>query len=221
MPPASTNLFPDTLSAPELNTNTRALADNCNTITELREAVENFKELTICKTATNTVFADGNAQGGIMIIGEAPGANEDAQGIPFCGISGQLLDRMFAAIGMNRQQHLYISNTVFWRPPNNRPPTEQEQAVCLPFVQKHIALAQPKLLILAGGSATKALLDPHLGITKLRGRLHEYRNNYMGNAVTTAVLFHPSYLLRNPAQKRLAWEDLLEIRQYAEAQGIL
>jgi len=191
----------------------RALADGIKTLAELEAAVRAFDGCAIKKTASKTVFADGNPQAKIVIIGEAPGGEEDKQGIPFCGPSGKLLDRMLAAIGLDRTL-VYISNTVFWRPPGNRQPTHEETSICLPFVEKHIALVAPKLLILSGGTATTTLLGKEVSISRLRGKFYEYENAYLAAPIPTVVTYHPSYLLRSPAQKRLAWDDLLMIKGF-------
>lgn len=196
----------------------KKLADAAQTRDQLKQAVLAFEGCALKKLATNTVFSDGNPESSIMLIGEAPGAQEDQQGIPFCGPSGQLLDKMFATIGLTRQ-NIYISNTIFWRPPGNRQPSKEELAICQPFVEKHIALINPKLLVLCGGTAVGAMLRRDIGISKLRGKFHEYSNSYMDKPVPTAVIFHPSYLLRSPGQKRLAWHDLLRIRQHLEESG--
>ncbi len=191
----------------------RALADKCNTLEELREAVKNFDGCSIKKTATNTVFSDGNPKAKVMFIGEAPGEQEDIQGIPFCGASGKLLDTMLGWAGFSRKENFYISNTLFWRPPGNRKPTPEEIAICRPLVEKHIALINPKLLVLVGGTATAALLETKTGISKLRGKYYEYSNGYLeGRKIPVGVLFHPSYLLRSPGQKRYAWQDMLSIK---------
>jgi uracil-DNA glycosylase len=186
---------------------------------ELETAVRAFDGCVIKKTASKTVFADGNPKAKIVIIGEAPGAQEDMQGIPFCGPSGQLLDRMLASIGLDRTK-VYISNTVFWRPPGNRQPSMEETAICLPFVEKHIALVNPALLILSGGTATTTLLQRDQSISRLRGKFYEYSNPYLEKPLATAVTYHPSYLLRSPGQKRLAWNDLLMIKNFLEENKI-
>ncbi|WCR58149.1 uracil-DNA glycosylase [Wolbachia endosymbiont of Ctenocephalides felis wCfeJ] len=191
----------------------RKLASKCNSVDELRSAVKSFEGCEIKKTATNTVFSDGNPNAKIMLVGEAPGANEDLQGIPFCGASGILLDKMLGAINLDRTK-VYISNTVFWRPPGNRKPADLELDMCRPFVEKHIALVSPQILILVGGIACYSLLDSTKTISALRGRFHTYTNQYLPHSITTAAIFHPAYLLRQPAQKRLAWEDLKKIREY-------
>lgn len=193
----------------------RELANNCSSIAELEDALRKFDGCAIKKTATKTVFADGNPQAGVMLIGEAPGAQEDMQGIPFCGASGQLLDKMLLSIGLDRTK-TYISNTIFWRPPGNRQPNETEIATCLPFVEKHIALVSPKLLILLGGTATTALLKKDQSISRLRGKFYDYNNEYLNSLIKTALIYHPSYLLRQPLYKKQAWQDLLLIKHFLE-----
>lgn len=192
----------------------RKLADKATTLEDLRHAVSHFDGCTLKKTAKNTVFSDGIPGSPVMLIGEAPGADEDRQGIPFCGASGQLLDMMLKSIGLERSRNFYITNTLFWRPPGNRTPTPDELNICLPFVEKHIAISNPKLLILVGGTAAKNLLGETAGITRLRTRKFEYKNQYIINSIPTRVVFHPSYLLRQPAHKRMAWQDLLAIRAF-------
>lgn len=204
---------------PQAIAKARALADHCGTLAELEQAVRGFDGCALQRTATKTVFADGNPQAKIMLIGEAPGASEDQQGIPFCGTSGMLLDRMLAAIGLDRQK-VYITNTLFWRPPGNRQPSPEELAICEPFVEKHVALIAPRLLILSGGTATSALLKKDTSISRLRGKLYEYSNRYLPQPVPVAVTYHPSYLLRQPTQKRLAWADLLMVQRFVEEQKI-
>jgi DNA polymerase len=194
----------------------RRLADEATTIEALEAAVRGFEGCAIKRTATKTVFCDGNRQAGLMLIGEAPGAQEDAQGIPFCGPSGWLLDKMFAAIGYDRTS-FYITNTVFWRPPGNRQPNAEELAICKPFVERHIALIDPKLLVLVGGTAAKAVLGTETGVTRLRGKAYSYRTPYADKDYPVAVIYHPSYLLRQPAQKRATWGDLLAIKMQMEA----
>jgi DNA polymerase len=189
----------------------RALADKAETLADLEAAVRAFDGCAIKRTATNTVFADGNPAARLMLIGEAPGAQEDAQGIPFCGPSGQLLDRMFAAIGYDRTR-FYITNTLFWRPPGNRQPNAEELAICKPFVERHIALIDPEILVMVGGTATKAMLATEQGITRLRGKRFTCRTPYRDKDYATHVIYHPSYLLRQPEQKRATWQDLLAIK---------
>lgn len=199
----------------------RHAADAADSLEALRHAVETFEGCSIKKTANNTVFCDGKAESDIMFIGEAPGANEDIEGIPFCGASGKLLDQMIECIGLSRQENCYITNTLFWRPPGNRRPTPEEIAMCRPFVEKHIALFKPKLIILVGGTAIASVLNSKLGITKMRGKFYDYTNHYLENPIQTTVLFHPSYLLRSPGQKKHAWHDLIGIKHYLHEQNIL
>lgn len=191
----------------------RELADAAATLEQLREAVENFDGCALKKTASKTVFADGNPKAEVMLIGEAPGAEEDRQGIPFCGPSGKLLDAMFASISLTRET-FYISNGIFWRPPGNRTPTPEEIAICRPFVEKHIALIKPKALVLIGSSAIRGLLETDTGITRMRGKTYEYMNAYLETPITSFVVFHPSFLLRQSAQKRLSWHDLLALEDF-------
>lgn len=181
------------------------------TLEELRSAFEAFDGCPLKETATNFVFADGTPGARLMFIGEAPGAEEDRQGLPFVGPAGQLLDRMLAAIGLDRTQ-AYITNILPWRPPGNRNPTDAEIAACLPFLERHISLADPEVLIFVGGTAAKTLLRRSEGIMRLRGKWMTYEP-VSGTPVTARALLHPAYLLRQPAQKRETWRDLLEIKQ--------
>ena len=158
----------------------------------------------------NLVFADGNPDGRVMLIGEGPGSEEDRRGLPFVGASGQLLDRMLACIGLDRAQ-VYISNVLFWRPPGNRTPTDAEVAACLPFVERHIELANPDFLVLLGGMSAKTLLARTEGILRLRGRWRPYQHAGMATPIPALPTLHPAYLLRQPQQKRLAWRDLLSL----------
>ena len=146
-----------------------------------------------------------------MLVGEAPGADEDRLGKPFVGVSGQLLDRMLAAIELDRET-VYISNVINWRPPGNRSPSSSEIAVCMPFIQCHIELIKPDILLFVGGVAAKALMETSQGITRLRGRWMEYQSDGLEKAIPSMAIFHPAYLLRSPAQKALAWKDLQAIR---------
>ncbi|MDD2840121.1 MAG: uracil-DNA glycosylase [Rickettsiales bacterium] len=191
----------------------RELADSANTIDELKNIVENFDGyLEIKKLAKNTVFGEGNTKPDILILGEAPGNNEDIEGRPFCGQSGELLDNMFKAIGIPRKD-LYITNTLFWRPPGNRTPTEQEVAICRPFVEKHIALINPKIIVFMGSTALTSLIETDLTITKARRQLFDYTNQYLqGKNIKSTPLFHPSYLLRQSGKKKDAWGDLLFVK---------
>lgn len=185
-----------------------------STLEELKSAVMCFEGCALKQTAISTVFADGLPSAKIMLIGEAPGASEDQQGIPFCGESGKLLDEMIASIGLSRKKNVYITNTIFWRPPGNRQPTTQEIEACRPFVEQHIALIRPKLLILVGGTAVTSLLGPSYQISKIRQEYYFYTNKYLNYNITTTAIFHPAYLLRQPMQKRSAWYDLLKIKEF-------
>jgi DNA polymerase len=188
----------------------KALAAATRNLNELEAAVRGFDGCALKKTAMNTVFADGVPGAGLVIVGEAPGADEDRIGRPFVGRSGQLLDRMLAAIGIDRTG-CYIMNTLYWRPPGNRTPTADEVAACLPFVLRQIALARPKVLVLCGNAALQALLGK-TGITRLRGRWQELVIPDLEGPVPTLPTFHPSYLLRSPVAKKQAWRDFLALQ---------
>src|SRR5579862_903458 len=189
----------------------RALAAGAATIEELGALVAAFDGCALKRTATSTVFLDGNPAASVMIVGEAPGAEEDRLGRPFVGRAGQLLDRMLAAIGLDRTM-VQITNVIYWRPPGNRKPTSAEIAACLPFVLRHIALARPRVLVLAGGTAAGALLPTGVGITRLRGRWFELAVPGLEAPVPALPMFHPAFLLRAPERKRDAWRDLLALK---------
>ncbi len=189
----------------------KTLAASCQSLKALNEALKTFDGCALKETAINLCFADGNPEAPIMLIGEAPGAQEDRQGKPFVGPSGQLLDRMLKTIGLDRTK-VYITNVIFWRPPGNRTPTAAEIAICQPFLERQIELLRPKLLVFVGGIAARALLGVTQGVTKLRGRSFTYQTAD-GHEIPAIVMFHPAYLLRQPAQKRFAWRDLIEIRK--------
>lgn len=201
---------PVPLESPQVVDDARTLAANANTIEELEAAVRGFEGCTLKRTAKNTVFADGLPNSPVMIVGEAPGADEDRLGKPFVGVSGQLMDRMMGAIGLDRAGGFYITNILFWRPPGNRTPTLAEQAMCLAFTRRHIELVRPKLLVLAGGVSAKSVLDTTEGIMRLRGKWTSYRLAD-GTEIPTMPTFHPAYLLRTPASKRQSWLDMLAI----------
>jgi DNA polymerase len=200
------------LQSPAAVTDARQAAALADSLDALRAAIAGFEACALKTTAKNTVFADGNPQAAVMIVGEAPGADEDRLGKPFVGVSGQLLDRMLAAIGLDRTS-FYITNILPWRPPGNRSPTAAEIAICMPFIERHIALARPRLLIFAGGVSAKTLLNTNEGIMRLRGRWFDYRPDERTPPIPAMPTFHPAYLLRSPAQKREAWRDLLAVRQ--------
>lgn len=183
-------------------------------ITSLEDLRQAMLKDTVCslkETALNTVFGDGNPQASVMLIGEAPGADEDRLGKPFVGVSGQLLDKMMATIGLTRD-NFYITNIIPWRPPANRQPSVEEIRLCLPFVKKHIELIRPQVLIFVGGTAAKALLDTTEGIMRLRGRWLTY--TALPEQPTAAfAIYHPAYLLRSPGQKKVAWQDMVQVKQ--------
>jgi DNA polymerase len=210
---------PVPIESPQLVEDARALAQRCNSVEELEAAVRAFEGCALKRTAKNTVFADGVVGSPVMIVGEAPGADEDRLGKPFVGVSGQLMDRMFDAIGMSRERDLYITNILFWRPPGNRTPTLAEQAICMAFTRRHIELARPKVLVLAGGTAAKSVLDTTEGIMRLRGKWTSL-NLDDGSAVPTLPTFHPAYLLRTPASKRQSWSDLLSLDKKLRELGV-
>ena len=187
-----------------------AAAAAASNLKELRDAIEAFEGCALRFTATNTVFSDGNPQAGLMLIGEAPGGEEDRQGVPFVGQSGQLLDRMLAALGRDRES-AYISNILFWRPPGNRNPTAAEIAACLPFVTRHIELVRPKVLMFLGGTAAKTMMDTTTGIMRLRGTWHDHTSPGLEAPIPAMPTFHPAFLLRQAAQKREAWRDFLAV----------
>ena len=196
-----------------LNLTTKQLADGCNSIDELEAVVRKFDGLEIKKGSINTVFADGNPKSDIMLIGEAPGANEDKYGIPFCGQSGKLLDNILLAINIDRTK-CYITNTIFWRPPANRRPTAEEISICRPFVEKHVALVNPKIIILVGSTAVESLLGLKTPMGVLRKQNFKYKNSYLTKPINTFVIFHPSYLLRQPLQKKIMWLDIQKIDNF-------
>ncbi len=183
----------------------RTEADSAGTLGELHQAMAAFEHCDLKKGARNTVFADGVPEARVMIIGEAPGRDEDREGRPFVGRAGQLLDRMLAAIGLSRAQSVYITNVLPWRPPQNRDPKPEEIAMLKPFLERHVALAQPELLVLMGNISCTAVLGRR-GITRLGGNWTQAMN------LPVLPMFHPAYLLRNPAAKREAWADLLSLK---------
>ena len=189
------------------NSTSYSLAKEASSLSELEAIVDNFEGCSLKKTSTNLVFYNGSPQSKLMIIGEAPGAQEDLEGMPFVGPSGLLLDKMLASIDIKRSD-VVVSNTVFWRPPGNRTPTLEETEACRPFLERLIELTDPKILVALGGPAAKILLGEPQGISKLRGRWFNYKNQ---KSVWATAIFHPAYLLRTPSQKRLAWQDLLTI----------
>jgi len=206
-------------SADEAAQAAERIARTCDTIEALKAAVEAFDGCGLKAGARTTVFADGAPEARLMVVGEAPGRDEDRAGLPFVGRSGQLLDRMLAAIGRTRSENVYISNILPWRPPGNRAPTKAEIAICLPFIERHIELASPAALALAGGVAAQALLRLDTGIMRLRGAWRDYTSPG-GVTVAALPILHPAFLLRQPAQKRNAWRDLQALeRRLQETEG--
>jgi len=186
----------------------REAARTAPTLEALRQLLENFDGCALKHTATRLVFADGNPQARVMFVGEAPGRDEDIEGLPFVGRSGKLLDRMIAAIGLDRSK-VYIANVIPWRPPGNRTPTPQETQICLPFIQRQIELANPDVLVTLGNPSTQALLQTREGIMRTRGKWMEYDTGT--RTIRAIATFHPAYLLRSPAYKRMSWQDLRAI----------
>jgi DNA polymerase len=191
----------------------REQAANAHTLGELEALLANFEGCGLKVTAKSLVFADGNPQGRVMFVGEAPGGDEDRIGKPFVGRSGQLLDRMLSVIGLDRTQ-VYIANVVPWRPPGNRTPTPQEVAICRPFIEKQIELADPDILVCLGGPSAQTLLHIRDGILKTRGRWFSYQTGR--REIRALATLHPAYLLRQPLQKRLAWRDFRALKRALE-----
>ena len=187
----------------------RELARRAGSIEELRALLESFEGCTLKKTAKRLCLSRGSPGARIMLIGEAPGKDEDAKGLPFVGKAGQLLDRMLAAAGLT-EADVYITNLVFWRPPGNRTPSSEEVQVCQPFVERQIELLSPDMLVFLGNAAAKQLTGATEGIMKLRGKWLSCAG------IRAMATLHPAYLLRNPIAKRLAWRDLLAIREALE-----
>ncbi|HEX4158374.1 MAG TPA: uracil-DNA glycosylase [Rhizomicrobium sp.] len=196
-----------------------AIAAACATLLELKAAVEAFEGCALKRHATKTVFADGTPVHRILFIGEAPGKDEDAAGLPFVGRAGKLLDRMLAAIGLDRKTNVYITNVLNWRPPGNRDPAPEEAAACLPFLRRHIELVAPEIIVLLGAVAARHVMGRSDGIMRLRGNWLEYHVG--GRMVPVMPTLHPAYVLRRPIDKRLAWRDLQAISTKVDALGLL
>ncbi|MCO5083464.1 MAG: uracil-DNA glycosylase [Rhizobiaceae bacterium] len=188
----------------------RELAQSARSLEELRAHLASFDGCNLKFTAKNLVFSDGNPDADLMLVGEAPGRDEDIEGRPFVGRSGQLLDRMLAAIGIDRTS-AYIANVISWRPPGNRTPTPQETEICRPFIERQIELVRPKLLVTLGGPSAKVLLKTTEGVLRLRGNWRKHATA-AGVEIPTMPTLHPAYLLRTPAHKKLAWRDFLEVK---------
>jgi DNA polymerase len=202
---------PGLQSAGSAAASAREIAAACHDLAALEAALGAFDGCALRETALNLCFADGGPDADVMLIGEAPGAEEDRLGRPFVGQSGKLLDKMLATIGLERAA-VYITNVIYWRPPGNRSPTPAEIAACQPFLERQIELLKPKIIVFLGGIAARGLLGVKEGVTKLRGRRFVY-TTADGTRIPAMVTFHPAFLLRQPAQKRLAWRDLLALRQ--------
>jgi DNA polymerase len=216
MPARVVRPLPPPVTASQLSQTAQGLAEAAPDLAALKEAVAGFEGCALKKTAMNLVFADGNPESDLMLIGEAPGSEEDRQGLPFVGPSGQLLDRMLQAIGRDRQS-AYIANILPWRPPGNRKPTAEETEACLPFVRRHIELVGPRILVFLGGTAANALVGTTDGITRLRGKWLEY--SAKNGTIWAMPTFHPAYLLRSPALKQKSWQDFLAVRTRLEKRG--
>ena len=188
----------------------RDAAKSAGSLDELRAMLERFEGCALKSTATQLVFADGNPDARVMFVGEAPGRDEDIEGLPFVGRSGKLLDRMMAAIGLDRTS-AYIANIIPWRPPGNRTPTPQESQICLPFIRRQIELADPDILVCLGGPSAQTLLGIKDGILKTRGRWFAFDTGT--REIRALATLHPAYLLRQPLQKRLAWRDFVAIKK--------
>lgn len=212
--------LPPVLDAKEADTigTAMALAAAATSLAELKAALEGFDGCALKMNATHTVFADGNAASRILFIGEAPGQEEDRQGLPFVGRAGKLLDKMMASILLDRST-AYITNVLNWRPPQNRDPSPEEAAMCLPFLRRHIELVNPGIIILLGAVAARHVLGFSEGIMKLRGRWLEYR---VGDVmIPVMATLHPAYLLRQPSHKKLAWRDLQAAEKKIQSLGLL
>jgi uracil-DNA glycosylase len=209
LPPPVTAPRADATVAPDVAVaSAREAARTAPTLEALRQLLENFDGCALRHTATRLVFADGNPEARVMFVGEAPGRDEDIEGLPFVGRSGKLLDRMIAAIGLDRSK-AYIANVIPWRPPGNRTPTPQETQICLPFIQRQIELVNPDVLVTLGNPSTQALLQTREGIMRTRGKWLDYDTGT--RTICAIATFHPAYLLRSPSYKRMSWQDLRAI----------
>ena len=219
----SANITKDINKVNSLETNSSLELDSnelseIKTLNDLQSFIENYDECELSHTARSTVFCDGNVDAEIMLIGEAPGNQEDIEGKPFVGKSGQLLDKILETININRT-NCYISNIIPWRPPGNRNPTAEEISMCLPFIKKHIELINPKVLLLVGSISSKSILNKNLGITKLRGEWHIYKDGEI--EIPALPIFHPAYLLRRPNNKSYVMRDILLFKRKIQDMKIL
>ncbi|QQG35944.1 MAG: uracil-DNA glycosylase [Micavibrio aeruginosavorus] len=224
-PPIAHNSLPAT---PALREEAVKLAQKANSLQDLETALRGFEGLTVRKTATNMVFAAGNPHAALMVIGDCPGSDDDRQGTPFSGAAGLLMDRILQSIGMTRNdanpaQAAYLTQILNWRPPGNRTPSEAEMDISLPLIERHIALAQPRLLLLCGGLTAQTLLGQNENISRLRGRWHNYAprtEGLAGDSIPALVTYHPLYLLATPGQKRAVWADMLMLAEKRRELGI-
>ena len=216
---SSVNIFKQTKPQNTSNTSKSVQIDNkkldlilngVQSLDELKDLIISNCDCSLKKTAKNIVFSEGNPKSKIMLIGEAPGEDEDKSGKPFRGEVGQLLDKMLNSVGIKRE-NTYLTNIIFWRPPGNRKPTEIEINSCLPFVKKHIELINPNILILMGATAAKSIYKIESGITQIRGKFKNIEINKLKRLKSIAI-FHPAFLIRQPSRKREAWEDLKKIK---------
>ena len=212
----STPATTDMMGAAEAIMEAQKLTEQCDNLDALQQAIMDFDGLSVKKTATNMVFSDGNPKAQIMVIGEAPEAQEDIEGKPFVGQSGQLLDKILACIDLDRKSDdmkcaVYITNILNWRPPGNRTPTKAEMDISYPFIARHIALVKPKIIIICGSVAGKALLKREESMSKMRGSFHEIEIG--GHSCLALTTYHPTYLLRTPAQKKAVWADMLMLQE--------
>ncbi|MFN0194263.1 MAG: uracil-DNA glycosylase [Aestuariivirga sp.] len=215
-PPAPAQQELSSVAPPAPRGDAASIAAACTSLAEIEQALSRFDACPLKKTATRLCFADGNPRAHVMLIGEAPGREEDELGKPFVGRSGQLLDRMLAAIGLSRAESdpaksVFITNTIYWRPPGNRTPTETETQMCLPFLMRTIELQKPRFIVCLGATPTQRLLSRNDGILKLRGKWFDF--GQPGQVIPLLATLHPAYLLRQPAQKRLAWRDFLALSE--------
>jgi DNA polymerase len=214
--PAVAPMTAAALSPEEAEQSARGLASAAESLDALRELLLAFEGCALKATATQLVFGDGNARARVMLVGEAPGRDEDRAGTPFVGRSGQLLNRMLATIGLAREE-VYIANVVPWRPPGNRTPTPQETAICKPFIERQIALVDPDVLVCLGGPSAQTLLGQRDGILRLRGKWFDFPTGK--RTIRALAALHPAYLLRQPTQKKLAWRDLRALKAVLDGQG--
>lgn len=203
---------PNNLYAISSNPQVPNKINEINNINDLKLFIKKSNNCNLKKQAKSTVISDGNEKASIMIIGEAPGAEEDKIGKPFVGAAGNLLNKMLNSINIKREE-VYITNIIPWRPPNNRTPTNEEIIQCLPFIQRHIEIISPKIILLLGATASKAILNSNLSIKNLRGRFHKYESINLKKTINCLVTYHPAFLLRSPEYKKHSWEDLKNFKK--------